>query len=152
MYTIQRATVLLTLVFLVYHLTQFRIPKLLGQLAAASFYPALSRELSTTVGGVPWAALFYVIGIGATVTHFANGLWGFCFSWGIFVSRRSQRIAATAFGVVGLACFLLGGSTAIYFATGLKLGLPADLGGGTSNDAQCLPGDPAPLPAQKVGK
>ena len=49
---------------------------------------------------------------------FANGLWGFCFSWGITVSRRSQRLAASAFGLVGLAVFFLGLNTVVHFATG----------------------------------
>jgi succinate dehydrogenase / fumarate reductase, cytochrome b subunit len=63
----------------------------------------------------------YIVGIAASVFHLANGLWGFCFSWGITVSRRAQRSAATVFGLLGLVLFLLGANTAIYFATGSEL-------------------------------
>ena len=34
------------------------------------------------------------------------------------VSRRSQQMAAAVFGALGVAVFLLGANTAIYFATG----------------------------------
>ncbi len=52
--------------------------------------------------------------------HFANGLWGFCFSWGITVSRRSQQLAAMVCGALGLAVLVLGLTTVAYFATGSR--------------------------------
>jgi len=91
-----------------------------GKLAPDQFYPALCANMSSTIGPVPVVALIYVLGIAACTFHFANGLWGFCFSWGITVSRRSQQLAATVFGVVGVIIFLLGANTAIYFATGSR--------------------------------
>jgi succinate dehydrogenase / fumarate reductase cytochrome b subunit len=121
MYTLQRTTGVVAFGFIVYHLAGYWWPKVAGKMATEQFYPALCADLSATSFGVPVAALVYVLGIAAASFHLANGLWGFCFSWGITVSRRSQRLAAVAFGLFGLVVFLLGANTAIYFATGSRL-------------------------------
>jgi succinate dehydrogenase/fumarate reductase cytochrome b subunit (b558 family) len=118
MYTVQRVTGLLAFAFIGFHLWEYWGQKLLGRMAPEEFYPRLCGNMSSTVAGVPLIGVVYVLGIAACVFHFANGLWGFCFSWGITVSRRAQQLAAVAFGVVGLAVFVLGANTAIYFATG----------------------------------
>jgi succinate dehydrogenase/fumarate reductase cytochrome b subunit (b558 family) len=118
MYTLQRVSGLIAAVFIVLHLKDYWYPKMAGTMEPSQFYPALCANMSATTKGVPIAALWYVFGIAACVFHFANGLWGFCFSWGITVSRRSQRMAATVFGLVGLVVFFIGANTAIYFATG----------------------------------
>jgi len=125
MYLMQRVTGLLAFAFIGFHLYEYWGPKLMGKMEPDQFYSALCANMSSTVGAVPVVALIYIIGIGASVFHFANGLWGFCFSWGITVSRRSQRLAATVFGVLGLIIFLLGANTAIYFATGARVAIPA---------------------------
>ena len=65
-------------------------------------------------------AVGYVVGIAASVFHFANGLFTFSFSWGICVTRRSQRLFATAFGLLGVLVFVMGAQTALYFATGAQ--------------------------------
>jgi succinate dehydrogenase/fumarate reductase cytochrome b subunit len=120
MYTLQRVSGLLAFAFILFHLWEYWAQKVMGKLASEQFYPTLCANLSSTVKGVPVIALIYVFGIAATVFHFANGLWGFCFSWGITVSRRSQRLGATVFGVLGILVFLLGANTALYFATGSR--------------------------------
>jgi len=118
MYTLQRVSGLVAAVFIVLHLKDYWWPKMVGKMEPSAFYNTLCTDLSNTNHGVPVLALWYVIGIAACVFHFANGLWGFCFSWGITVSRRSQRMAATVFGLVGVALFFIGANTVIYFATG----------------------------------
>jgi len=120
MYTLQRITGVLALFFILFHLWEYWGQKLLGKLAVDQFYPRLCSNMASTVGGVPVVALVYILGIAACTFHFANGLWGFCFSWGITVSRRSQQLAAVVFSVVGVAVFVLGANTAIYFATGSR--------------------------------
>jgi succinate dehydrogenase/fumarate reductase cytochrome b subunit (b558 family) len=117
MYTLQRVTGVIAFAFICYHLWEYWGPKVLGRITTDQFYPLLCANMSSTWKSVPIIALIYIIGVGASVFHFANGLWGFCFSWGITVSRRSQQAAATVFGLLGLAVFLLGANTAIYFAT-----------------------------------
>ncbi|WP_437305996.1 succinate dehydrogenase [Sorangium sp. So ce388] len=118
MYTMQRVTGLLAFAFISLHLWQYWAQKWLGRMAPEDFYPRLCASMSSTVGGVPVMALVYIFGIAASVFHFANGLWGFCFSWGVTVSRRAQRTAAVVFGLVGLVIFALGANTVVYFATG----------------------------------
>jgi succinate dehydrogenase/fumarate reductase cytochrome b subunit (b558 family) len=121
MYTLQRVTGILAFAFIVFHLYEYWAPKWMGTMAEDEFYPALCANMSATVRGVPVNALIYIVGIGASVFHFANGLWAFCFSWGLTVSRRSQRLSAAVFGAIGVILFLLGANTAIYFATGSRV-------------------------------
>lgn len=121
MYVAQRLSGVATLAFVVWHIGQYWVPKYRAELAPSAYYPTLCADLSATHGGVPLIALAYVLGVAATVFHLANGLWGFCFSWGITVSRRAQRISATVFGIAGLLLFFLGANTAIYFATGSRV-------------------------------
>jgi succinate dehydrogenase/fumarate reductase cytochrome b subunit (b558 family) len=146
MYTLQRVTGLIAFAFICYHLWEYWAQKVLGKLATDQFYPTLCANMSSTVKGVPIIALVYIFGIAAAVFHFANGLWGFCFSWGITVSRRSQRLAATVFGLVGLAVFAIGANTAIYFATGSRIAAfstsPGSAGSRTCADVP-LSGGPA---------
>ena len=72
-------------------------------------------------GGIPAVAVGYLVGIGATCYHFANGLTNFCFSWGITTTRRASRRVAGCAGLVAIALFALGASSVIYFATGSRL-------------------------------
>lgn len=123
MYTMQRVTGIVAFLFIGFHLYEYWLPKWLGTMAAEDFFPALCANMSSTVGGFPVTAVVYTVGIAASVLHFANGLWGFCFSWGITVSRRSQRMAATVFGLFALVLFLLGFNTVLYFASGSEIAL-----------------------------
>lgn len=124
MFTLQRAAGAMALVFLLYHLYELRFQKLMGDMQPADFHDALCASLSSTMWGVPVIALLYVLGMAAIAFHLANGLWGFLCSWGLTVTRRSQRISATLMGILGLAVFALGANTLVYFATGSKLFVP----------------------------
>ena len=120
LYTLQRVTGLVAFVFIVWHLWEFRIAKLIGKMGADAFYPTLADHLSSTTFGIPLAAIVYLVGIAASVAHFANGLSTFALGWGICASRRSQRVLAATAGVVGLGLFLIGADTALFFATGAR--------------------------------
>jgi len=138
-FTLQRITGLLAFAFIGFHLYEFWFQKFIGKMAPEQFYPKLCASMSATVGPVPVVGLLYVLGIAACVFHFANGLWGFCFSWGVTVSRKAQQKAAIVFGLLGLAVFALGANTAIYFATGssvqdMILGKKESSGARTCND------------------
>lgn len=126
MYVVQRATGLVAFVFIAYHFWQFRMQLLLGKMSRADFFPALCAQLSSTHAGIPVMALFYLTGIAACVFHFANGLYGFCFSWGITLSRRATRIAQGVFAVAGVLLFVMAANTVIYFATGSRLALSTE--------------------------
>ncbi len=126
MYTLQRATGLVAFAFIAWHVWQFRIQVALGHMAKADFFPTLCSSLSSTQAGIPVVALVYLIGIAATVFHFTNGLYGFCFSWGITVSRRATRITSALFGIAGIVLFVISANTVIYFATGSRLVLSTE--------------------------
>jgi len=122
LYTLQRATGLVAFAFIVWHLWEFRIAKLVGTMKAGAFYPTLAEHLSSTTAGIPVAAIVYLIGIAASVTHLANGLSTFAVGWGVCVSARAQRALGIVLGVAGLVVFLMGADTAIFFATGIQIG------------------------------
>jgi succinate dehydrogenase/fumarate reductase cytochrome b subunit (b558 family) len=152
MYTLQRVTGILAFLFIGFHLYEYWGQKVAHKLAPEQFYPALCQNMSHTVGPVPVVGLVYAFGIAACVFHFANGLWGFCFSWGITVSRRAQQLSAVVFGVVGLVVLALGLSTVTYFATGSRFpdaifGGEGRLGARTCGDlADALGHEAAALP------
>jgi succinate dehydrogenase / fumarate reductase cytochrome b subunit len=142
MYLLQRVTGLLALLFILFHLYEYWFQKLVGKLAPEQFYPALCQNMAYAIGPVPVTGLIYAIGLSACVFHFANGLYGFCFSWGITASRRAQQQAATVFGLIGIAVLLLGLSTVAYFATGSRI---PSFGGRSSGARTCVDLPSAPV-------
>ncbi|MBI4955271.1 MAG: hypothetical protein HY908_24825, partial [Myxococcales bacterium] len=143
MYTLQRVTGLFALAFIGYHLYTQWVGVTAGRVAPSELYASLCRDLSTTRGGVPLAALAYVLGIAACAFHFANGLWSFAVSWGIVISRRAQRRAAMLFGLVGIAVFVLGANTVLYFATGSRFLLPSSRADRDDTVACAAPPEPS---------
>ena len=127
LYVLQRVSGGVAFAFIAYHLYEYRIHKWLFGMRADAFYGALSSHLSSTSVGVPWLAIAYLVGILAVSFHFANGLWGFLFSWGVTVPRASQRRSAVACAALGVVLFLLGANTVLYFATGTRFYLPNDV-------------------------
>ena len=130
-YSLQRLTGIVALAFIAYHSYRYRLGLVLGSMTHDDVFPRLCSELShTSAGGVPLVALAYLVGVVALVFHLANGLFGFCFSWGITGSARSSRIIGGFCGVLGIVLFAMGANTVIYFATGSRLVLspPASIG------------------------
>lgn len=105
MFKLQRYTGIVTLIFIVWHVWETRIAAALG---ADVNYDMMASILSS-----PAMFWFYIVGVIATIFHFANGLWSFCVSWGITVTPRSQLIATyvtmgifVALSVVGVRAIL----------------------------------------------
>jgi succinate dehydrogenase/fumarate reductase cytochrome b subunit (b558 family) len=116
---LQRATGAATLAFLGYHLWTVRLQTMLGNLRSADFFPALTDTLSaTTRSGIPLAAAAYLVGLAAASYHLANGLTGFCLDLGLATTARATRMVSLACTISGMALFLLGANTVVYFATG----------------------------------
>ena len=121
-YVLQRVTGVVVLLFIGHHAYHVPIQVALGNLDPSDVFSEMCASLSSTVsGGIPAIAVGYLVGIGATCYHFANGLTNFCFSWGITTSRRASRRVAGCAGLVAIALFALGASSVIYFATGSRL-------------------------------
>jgi succinate dehydrogenase/fumarate reductase cytochrome b subunit (b558 family) len=153
MFLLQRVSGLITLVFILFHLKDFRLAKLMGTMQHSEFFGVLETMLSDRWGGHA-KALFYELGVLASVFHFANGLRTFLFSWGVTISAKSQRL--TAWGVAGLGFVLwfLGTNTVLFFATGGRSFVPSSLVRGEGNRDLCeeslAPAAPAVVPAHPV--
>jgi succinate dehydrogenase / fumarate reductase cytochrome b subunit len=86
-----------------------------------ALFDAVSAHLSATWHGVPFVAIFYLIGIAATLTHFALELWVFFPAMGISLAVGAQN--ALRWGLIAGASllFLVAGDTIVFFATGARL-------------------------------
>jgi succinate dehydrogenase/fumarate reductase cytochrome b subunit (b558 family) len=116
---LQRMTGAATLAFLGYHLWTVRVQMWLGKMRPADLFPALTDTLSaTTDAGIPVAAVGYLLGLAACCYHFANGLSGFCLDFGLAPTARARQAVSVACTLAGMALFLLGANTVVYFATG----------------------------------
>ncbi len=120
MYTLQRATGVLALAFIVFHFVNFRgmaradfLPEIDGRATGNSPFGIVRETLAN-----PAVLAFYVVGLASVVFHFANGVWGFLCSWGLVVGPRAQRLAAWACAGIGLAVMGLGTGALLAFVPG----------------------------------
>lgn len=103
-YILQRVTGMIGLFYLGYHMFQFRFVHDLDynyiatEVAGGKLIEFLPQIPLINPISVYW---FFMIGVLALCYHLANGLWGFCITWGITVGKRSQQIMS----VVAIAAF-----------------------------------------------
>ena len=98
MFTLQRITGMITFVFILWHVWETRMQKML--------YDHTSLELTYNMWQIlqnEWIVGLYIIGVVAAVFHLSNGLWSFLITWGIISSKRVQRQATWA----SMAIFLI---------------------------------------------
>lgn len=105
MFTLQRVSGVITLVFVTWHVWETRV--------AAAFGTKVNFDMMENILSNPFMFWFYIVGVISTIFHFANGLWSFMVSWGITVTPRSQKIATyvtlgifVALSVVGVRALL----------------------------------------------
>ncbi|SOC39061.1 succinate dehydrogenase cytochrome b558 subunit [Salinicoccus kekensis] len=94
-FLLQRVTGVLSFIFIAIHVYQTRVQVFMGV--------DLDFDLVADIVENPWWLVFYIVGILATVYHFANGLWTFMITWGITQSDKSQRIM----GYISLIVFVI---------------------------------------------
>ncbi|MGF7184088.1 succinate dehydrogenase / fumarate reductase cytochrome b subunit [Desulfitispora alkaliphila] len=82
---LQRISALITFVFLVYHVYTTRMAKLLY--GTEINFNLMASELAN-----PAILGFYIVGVIASMYHFANGLWGLLIDMGITIGPRSQKV------------------------------------------------------------
>lgn len=106
-YLIQRITGIVLFFFILFHVLNFRFGMVPGlNTVSVAHRPDLAFEIVAREFHMVPIFLIYVVGITATVWHFANGIWLFMVDWGITIGERAQRLtgyACIAFGVVLLA-------------------------------------------------
>lgn len=83
----QRVTGLVTLVFIGYHVFNFRLNELLGA-------PTAGFDKVATALADPAVLGFHIVGVVSASYHLANGLWLFGVNWGLLVGPRAQRLAS----------------------------------------------------------
>lgn len=109
MFWLQRFSGVITLLFVTWHLWEFRLQKTLGVVDQISF-DMVRHSLSNPVNF--W---FYVIGVLAAVFHFANGLWSFSIVWGITVGPKAQRVMSWVTMAIFVVVSYLGVGSAVAF-------------------------------------
>lgn len=100
MFTLQRVSGVITLVFVSWHVWETRV--------AAAFGAEVNFNMMENILSNPFMFWFYLIGVISTTFHFANGLWSFFISWGITVSPRSQQISTYVTLAVFVALSIVG--------------------------------------------
>jgi succinate dehydrogenase/fumarate reductase cytochrome b subunit (b558 family) len=111
LFLLQRASGIVAFVFVLAHLWQFRFAKARGTLDASQMYAAISETFAR-----PALFALYLLGITATVFHFANGLRTAGETWGLTATDRARKLAAGLSLTVGLALWALGVNTMYHFA------------------------------------
>ena len=101
LYTLQRITGILALIYIGYHVYETRI---MNALYGTEVSFARMQEIMS-IPGMFW---FYLMGLAAVCFHFSNGIWGFCVSWGLTVSAKAQRNVGIIFGSLGFIIFIVG--------------------------------------------
>jgi succinate dehydrogenase / fumarate reductase, cytochrome b subunit len=109
-YLIQRLTGVILFFFILFHVLNFRFGLVPGlNMVSVAHAPNQAFDIVAREFRLVPILIIYVIGITATVWHFANGIWLFMVDWGIAIGARAQRLtgyACIAFGVALLAVAL----------------------------------------------
>ncbi len=115
-YSLQRWTGVIAILFIFFHVFHLHgwfhgewwLKKVAEPLGMAQFRPYnASSTLATALQGYIWP-VFYVIGITASVFHFANGVWTMGITWGVWTSPGAQRRASYVCGAAGALLLLVG--------------------------------------------
>lgn len=138
MYTAQRVTGIVSFAWILWHVGQTWLPRVMGRVDSRQMHPALVADLSWTLHGVPVAALAMVVGVGAASFHLAHGLWTAAIGWGLLLTRRAQTLASAASVALGLGLFFLGTNTVVLFATGARI-VVVGPDPSVEGDAACTP-------------
>ena len=107
LYVAQRWTGMITFAYILYHVYETRIVN-------ALYGTEVSFARMQYLMHHPAIFWFYIVGLAATCFHFANGLWGFCISWGITIGPKSQRASGIISSLIGLFIFGAGLNSLIY--------------------------------------
>lgn len=100
-YLFQRVTGVILLAFIALHVWKTRVQWALG--GPMPDYAYMKAYLAPGL-----VKAFYVVGVLCACYHFANGLFNFCYKWGLTVSARSQERLAAASVVLFLALSAVG--------------------------------------------
>src|SRR4030095_4681102 len=105
-YLIQRITGVILFFFITFHVLNFRFGLVPGlNTTSVAHRPDLAFDIVSRELPMVWVFMISMVGIPATVWHFANGIWLFLVDWGIAIGERAQRL--TGYACIGFGVFLL---------------------------------------------
>ena len=84
MFVLQRISGVVAFIFIAVHVYQTRFQVFLGE--------EVNFQMVEQIVANPFWLVFWIVGVIATVFHFANGSWSFMITWGITQSNKSQQI------------------------------------------------------------
>jgi len=106
-YLLQRITGVILFFFILFHVLNFRFGLVPGlNTVSVAHAPDQAFDIVAREFRMLPILIIYVVGVTATVWHFANGIWLFLVDWGIAIGARAQRLtgyACIAFGLLLLA-------------------------------------------------
>ena len=115
-YTVQRVTGIILFLFITFHVLNFRFGLMPGlNRVSVAHAPEQAFEIVSREFRMIPIFIVYMIGITATVSHFANGIWLFLVDWGITIGERAQRLAGYACIAFGVVLLLVGINAAVAF-------------------------------------
>jgi succinate dehydrogenase / fumarate reductase cytochrome b subunit len=115
-YLIQRITGFILFFFILFHVLNFRFGMIPGlNRTSVAHRPDLAFDIVSGEFHIWWIFAIYMIGITATVWHFANGIWLFLVDWGITIGERAQRLTGYACIAFGIVLLLVGVNAAVAF-------------------------------------
>ena len=115
-YLIQRITGVILFFFIIFHVLNFRFGMVPGlNTISVAHRPDMAFDIVSREFRIVPIFIIYMIGITATVWHFANGIWLFTVDWGIVIGERAQRLTGYACIAFGVVLLLVGINAAIAF-------------------------------------
>jgi succinate dehydrogenase / fumarate reductase cytochrome b subunit len=115
-YLIQRITGVILFVFITFHVLNFRFGMIPGlNTISVAHRPDMAFEIVSREFSMLPIFLIYLVGITATVWHFANGIWLFMLDWGITIGERAQRLTGYACLAFGVGLLMVGINAAVAF-------------------------------------
>ncbi len=115
-YLIQRITGIILFFFITFHVLNFRFGMVPGlNSISVAHRPDMAFDIVSREFRMVPIFIIYMIGITATVWHFANGIWLFIVDWGIAIGERAQRLTGYACIAFGAVLLVVGINAAVAF-------------------------------------
>lgn len=113
---LERISGIAVLLFVTFHLWETRTWR--GQSTLPGSATRLVEHLSSANHGIPWIALGYLVGTGATIFHLVNGFTSVCATWGLAQAPRQERAARVILRAFGILLYGITTATIIQLAAG----------------------------------
>ncbi len=115
-YLIQRITGVILFCFVLFHVLNFRFGLVPGlNTVSVAHAPDQAFDIVAREFRMPPILIIYVIGVTATVWHFANGIWLFLVDWGVTIGARAQRLTGYACIAFGILLLMVGLNALVSF-------------------------------------